>query len=572
MFGLFAPCAWAAPGLDAEQFHPAPGGNSFVAVNGAFPSEQLTLDVGAYVNWAHSPLVVLRGNQKGTVIGSQIGLDVVVGLSLVRRLEIALTLPATFNASIDNTLLRFAGGVDGVGLGDVGIDISGLVLDAHPGDNRVGLAVAAGVTAPSGNTQAFASQGGWTGRPRLVFEWRAPHDRVALGAEVGAILRGERQLGGLDVTHQLSYGLAMRVNLVGGLMALAEGRGLANAAAGISSAQAPFEVALGLRWRSSFGLQLEAAGTVGLTQGYGTPDGRVIFGLRYFATFKRGQKSAAPADSDHDGIDDEFDFCPDKPGKMDNHGCPPADSDGDGLEDDLDKCPNEKGSITNMGCPEFDSDQDGVPDRLDKCPETPGPSSNLGCPDNDRDHDGVADDKDRCPDQSGSPANDGCPDVDSDGDGIVDRVDKCPFDPEVFNGVADDDGCPDPGAPLAELTEDRIVLKEQIAFTSHGRIESRSHKVLSVVAKFLELHPEILKVRVEGHTDNKGSAIANLDLSRGHAAAVRRHLIEIGGIDGKRLVAQGFGPDRPIADNKSESGRAKNRRIEFVIIDKAPLP
>jgi outer membrane protein OmpA-like peptidoglycan-associated protein len=76
-------------------------------------------------------------------------------------------------------------------------------------------------------------------------------------------------------------------------------------------------------------------------------------------------------------------------------------------------------------------------------------------------------------------------------------------------------------------------------------------------------------VRVEGHTDNRGSAIDNLDMSRDRAAAVRRHLIDIGGVDGKRLVAQGFGPDRPIADNKSEAGRAKNRRIDLVIIEKA---
>jgi outer membrane protein OmpA-like peptidoglycan-associated protein len=93
--------------------------------------------------------------------------------------------------------------------------------------------------------------------------------------------------------------------------------------------------------------------------------------------------------------------------------------------------------------------------------------------------------------------------------------------------------------------------------------------VLAVVAKLMELHPEILRVRVEGHTDNKGSAIDNLDLSRERAAAVRRHLIDIGGIDGKRLVAQGFGPDRPVGDNKTEAGRAKNRRIELVIIEKS---
>jgi outer membrane protein OmpA-like peptidoglycan-associated protein len=196
----------------------------------------------------------------------------------------------------------------------------------------------------------------------------------------------------------------------------------------------------------------------------------------------------------------------------------------------------------------------------------------VGCPVDDRHPAGVGAGRDRCPDPAGSPANDGCPDVDSDGDGIVDRVDKCPFDPEVFNDLADDDGCPDPGAALAEVTQDRIALKEPIVFDGKTKIDAKSRHVLNVVAKLLELHPEIKKVRVEGHTDNHGSAIDNLDLSRDRAAAVRHYLVNIGGIDGSRLVAQGFGPDRPIADNRTEAGRAKNRRIEIVIIERAGTP
>jgi outer membrane protein OmpA-like peptidoglycan-associated protein len=562
--------AAADPGIDAQQFHPGPGANSGILLDGAFPAEHLTLDAGVYLNWAHHPLVVDRGGRTGVVIGDQLGLDVLVGLSIINRLELVIDLPATFNASSDNSLLKFAGGLDGMGLGDLIFDFSGLVLDAHPSNHRVGLAIAMGVTAPTGNTQAFASQGGWTGRPRLVFEWRLPNDAFGVAAEVGAVLRGERQLGVLDLTHQISYGLGARVNLTHGLTALVDARGLVNAASDVVSPQAPFEVGLGLRWRATYGLQLEVAGTLGVTQGYGTPDGRFIFGLRYLAALKRGPRVFG--DADKDGVPDDFDRCPDQVGTMDNNGCPIADRDGDGVEDAMDRCIDQPGPIANMGCPDFDSDLDGVPDRTDKCPETPGPAKNDGCPDDDKDKDGVVDAKDRCPEQRGSPANDGCPDVDSDGDGIVDRVDKCPFDPEVFNGVADDDGCPDPGAALAELTEDKIVLKEQIAFNGKNHIESRSHRVLAVVAKLMELHPEIMRLRVEGHTDNKGSAIDNLDLSRQRAAAVRRHLIDIGGVDGKRLVAQGFGPDRPIGDNKTDAGRAKNRRIDFVIIEKSPAP
>jgi outer membrane protein OmpA-like peptidoglycan-associated protein len=222
--------------------------------------------------------------------------------------------------------------------------------------------------------------------------------------------------------------------------------------------------------------------------------------------------------------------------------------------------------------PDRDRDGDGIVDRLDRCPTAPGPLLYAGCPPPDRDDDGVLDQDDRCPEVPGVPENDGCPDVDSDGDGIVDRLDHCPFDPEVFNGLADDDGCPDPGGPLAELKNDRIVTFEPIGFEGDA-IARRSHLLLSVVAKLLELHREIRRLRIEGHTDDRGSAVDSLDRSRRRAAAVRRHLIDINGVDGRRLTAEGFGADRPIADNRGAFGRARNRRIEFVVVERgAPRP
>jgi hypothetical protein len=563
---LISSLAFADPGIDVQQFHPAAGANSYFSVDSAFPGRHLELDAGVYLNYAHRPLLVERGNQRGAVITNQLGLDVLVGLSVLERLEIALILPAAFNASRDNSILNFKGGIDSAGLGDLTLDISGAPVNARVHGHHLGLAIGIGVTAPTGDTRAFAGSGSFTGKPRLVFEWRMPNDRLGIAAEFGAILRDERQLGGLDVTHQLMYGLGIRVDATHGLAVIGEARGLSNAAAHVDITEIPFELTAGLRWRSSFGLQLEAAGSVGMTTGYGTPDGRFIFGLRYFAMLKK-PTPAEIVDRDRDGVPDNEDQCPNLAGPRSNRGCPVSDIDGDGVDDSLDKCPNERGPASNQGCPEFDSDQDGIPDSIDKCPETPGPKETGGCPNDDRDHDGVIDAKDRCPDQPGSPANDGCPDVDSDGDGIVDRLDKCPFDPEVFNGVADDDGCPDPGPALAEISEDHILIKEPIQFNK-AKIDPKSHRVLSVVAKLLELHPEIKRLRVEAHTDNKGSAIDNLDLSKERAAAVRRHLVDIGGIDGKRLVAQGFGPDRPIAKNDTEANRAKNRRIEFVIIEK----
>ena len=78
----------------------------------------------------------------------------------------------------------------------------------------------------------------------------------------------------------------------------------------------------------------------------------------------------------------------------------------------------------------------------------------------------------------------------------------------------------------------------------------------------LAAHPEIASVRVEGHTDSRGSVAHNTSLSDRRAKAVRRWLIEKG-IAPARLSARGYGPSRPVADNATAEGRAANRRVEF---------
>jgi len=72
-----------------------------------------------------------------------------------------------------------------------------------------------------------------------------------------------------------------------------------------------------------------------------------------------------------------------------------------------------------------------------------------------------------------------------------------------------------------------------------------------------------LKLSIDGHTDATGAAERNRTLSKERAEAVRAALLAKG-IAAERLSAQGFGPDKPLADNGSEEGRAKNRRVELV--------
>jgi hypothetical protein len=130
-------------------------------------------------------------------------------------------------------------------------------------------------------------------------------------------------------------------------------------------------------------------------------------------------------DDDNDGVPDDEDECPNRPGPASNDGCPDDGGDGDGDDND--------------------QDGDGVPDGQDDCPTVPGPASNDGCP-IDTDGDGVPDDEDACPTVPGPASNDGCPlgggGVDTDGDGIPDSEDDCPTVP----GPASNNGCPLGGA------------------------------------------------------------------------------------------------------------------------------
>jgi OmpA-OmpF porin, OOP family len=99
--------------------------------------------------------------------------------------------------------------------------------------------------------------------------------------------------------------------------------------------------------------------------------------------------------------------------------------------------------------------------------------------------------------------------------------------------------------------------------------DKESEDVLLAVQKILFERPEIKRVRVEGHTDNRGSIAGNRKLGAARAAAVVKWLVARG-IAAERLKSVGVGPDRPVESNDSEVGRAANRRLEFHVEDPPP--
>ena len=120
--------------------------------------------------------------------------------------------------------------------------------------------------------------------------------------------------------------------------------------------------------------------------------------------------------------------------------------------------------------------------------------------------------------------------------------------------------------PRVVVREDNIEISERVQFKSGSAdLLPESEKLLSEVADAMKAHPEILKVRVEGHTDKRAGTRFNQKLSSARARAVRKYLIEQGVKPG-RLVARGYGEKQPIAKNTTQEGRYKNRRVEFKIL------
>ncbi len=126
---------------------------------------------------------------------------------------------------------------------------------------------------------------------------------------------------------------------------------------------------------------------------------------------------------------------------------------------------------------------------------------------------------------------------------------------------------PAPPEPARVVVEkERLQLKEKVLFdTGKSTIKPESYALLDDVATALKGHPDVKKVVIEGHTDSKGNKAMNTKLSQQRAEAVRTYLVNKGGVEADRLDAKGFGPTRPIADNKTAKGREENRRVEFVI-------
>ena len=273
-------------------------------------------------------------------------------------------------------------------------------------------------------------------------------------------------------------------------------------------------------------------------------------------TFKHLQHMAGfnynfgQGDSDKDGVPDNKDTCPEEPGLKEFNGCP--DTDGDKIPDNKDNCPEEFGAEIMNGCP--DSDKDGVANNEDECPEEEGLVEFNGCPDTDTD--GVVDKDDECPNEPGALDNKGCPWADSDEDGVTDNIDTCPDEA----GSIENNGCPELSNEVVQTINE---LATQINFAAGtDRIQGKAVvESLNEIKTLLDNNPDGNLI-IEGHTSSDGQSESNLLLSKMRAAAVKDFLVKLG-VNPDRLKTEGYGEERPIADNETLEGRALNRRVQF---------
>lgn len=502
---------------------------------GAAPFARLTL------GFADDPLV-LKSDQgeEQTLIDSELSAHLSLGLVLAQRLQLALLAPAYLRNGASGGGYQ----LDGVVAGDPGLDLRLTLLDRSA---PLELAVAGTLRVPLGANDAFASNGSASAWLRALAS-KSIGQRTWLSLSVGPTLRPATTQQALDVSDALRilagvyYGLDDHWGLTGELA------GSTPFSSPLSSGRSPLEAALGLRFQNGPWV-LAAGGGPGLSNGFGTPDFRALATLGA----QLGKVDAPPPvaqddDPDKDGIVAGADHCPsaaeDRDGWKDDDGCPEDDDDrdGDSVLDAHDRCLEQAEDVDGFqdddGCPDPDNDQDGVADRDDKCP-------------------GEAEDRDGWQD------SDGCPDPDNDQDGILDRDDKCPNEAETINGKDDSDGCPD----LIRVEAGQIRTLEPIFFEYRSaKIQTRSQPLLAELANLLKSRPDLGRISIDGHTDAQGADNYNLKLSQERAQSVMTFLVDAG-VEQARLEAHGFGESKPIADNRTADGRARNRRVEFQLVD-----
>jgi outer membrane protein OmpA-like peptidoglycan-associated protein len=535
--------ATATGGFSLDRFEPAARGSEWFYLDSVEWQGDLRPSIGLTLDLAIHPLVVYNPDDSviANLASTQLFAHLGAALAIKDSFQLSLNVPIALVNSGDTATL---GGISfapptSASLGDVRVGAAVRVA-GQPGE-KARFAIGVDVFLPTGSQDQYTGDGKVRVLPHLMLAGDV--DDFAYALRAGFLYRAlDGDLPGSSIGSEAQLAASAGVHfsdrklLVGPEVYL--GTVTSNA---FKEGTTSLEAVLGLHYTADSGVRFGIGAGLGLSRGMGTPAERVLATLEWTPPVEK--------DRDHDGVLDRDDACPDVPGvKTDDpktNGCPPpADRDHDGVLDDEDACPDVPGVRTD------------------------DPKTN-GCPaPTDRDGDGVLDNEDACPDVPGvrtdDPKTNGCPPPppDRDGDGIPDTEDACPDEPGIHTDNPLTNGCPKPIPPAVKKVTG-VIQGINFKFDS-AVITSNSFKILDAAVKVLKEYPDV-KIEIQGHTDGKGKPEYNKGLSQRRADAVRDYLIAKG-IDESRLTAVGYGMDVPIADNRTDSGRAKNRRTEFKLL------
>jgi len=534
------------PEINAQAFRPTVDGRGTLWTDDA-SMPGFGASARFLLSYTDSPLVyVVDGQDELGIVRNLVQADVLAGIGL-GPLRLGFDLPVYLFARGD------VGAGEG-GLGDVAADgkLTLFGKDA-PIEAPIDIAAQGRVAFPTATVQTALGAPGVGYEAALIVSRKI--DRTLLAVNAGTRVAPAADLENISIADAFVWRAGVGYDIGSGGGVAGEVIGQATYAAPLANpAGLPIEAMLSGYARAGENVMLRAGVGRGLTSGISSPDLRVVLGL---AVEPRGEAK----DSDNDGIVDRSDGCPQQAEDLDLF------EDGD-------------------GCPDTDNDRDGVLDRQDTCPLDPEDVDSY------KDRDGCPDPNTmatlRVVDHTGRPLDlskgvlQG-PDIDRTFSGGELALELPPgtytlagragtYEPNTasFEIV--------PGGPqtalvmltkqqnvLVSVSRDRIDLKDKVYFeTSSAQIKPSSHGLLEQAIQIVRDYPEIALLRIEGHTDKRGSDSYNLELSKQRAASVMAYFIDQG-IDPSRLTSEGFGETSPLDPADTQAAHSKNRRVDFFI-------
>lgn len=538
-------------------------------------------------NYAKDPLVYrYEDGTEVSVLGNAAQADL-IGAVTYARVRLGVDVPIWLASGGD------LGNAAGAGLGDLAIDLKGTILDRN--DSPLGLAMGGRFSLPTATVDAPVGADGLGWSLQVIADKEVGPVLVAVNLGTEGV--PPAQLQGVEWDDQFFYrlgaGYALEENARYGISADLAGR---LAYGGLGAAGTPVEGLLGGWNRFGDDWVLRAGAGTGLTAGIGAPDFRAVLSFGYEPPISR--------DSDEDGLLDSEDACPDEPedmdGWLDTDGCPDVttqvmvtvqNSKLEAVADTVTVVGTHAGDKTGGADLTVDLHPGAWPVKV-SAPRYAPHEETITVPEGDTyqvvvtldplfgEIQLVVTDLEGNPIDASARGGDGTL-HDARGGSARFEMDAGPqtlmvqasgFSPRRAPVSVDAGEVTELTLKLAparaKVTKEKIEILDKVFFdTAKATIKPASFSMLDDVAALLDANPDIKKVRVEGHTDTRGSARTNLRLSQARADSVKAYIVGKG-IAAERLEAVGYGEEKPIDAGSTKAAYDQNRRVEFNILER----